>query len=59
MKKITFNPKLSRKYLSSPKQKRSCIFDKENVTAKGRFLELENGYVEVVFNSSEENKKNK
>lgn len=49
MAKLTFNPKLQRKYLSSPKQKKSCVCEKEKKEIKGKFVELGNGYVEIVF----------
>ena len=49
MAKLIFNSKLQRKYLSSPKQKKSCICEKEKKEVKGKFLELGNGYVEIIF----------
>ena len=49
MAKLIFNSKLQRKYLSSPKQKKSCIWEKEKKEVKGNFVELGNGYVEIIF----------
>lgn len=59
MAKLIFNSKLQRKYLSSPKQKKSCICEKEKKEVKANFIELGNGYVKIVFDNEKDVKNNK